>query len=613
MQRPTVRTMGRTMGDVVQGLSAIMAGVPRLAPMTSPLPISTPAEASSPLTVTSRYRRGRDVFFSLLLLGSCLTVCYLALLPLLAGSDALHDPFYQAWHALFPWLPLWQWTALLQEQSWSRVGWLDPATAGGIANLVLILLALALLVVLLAARIGWTRRPLAAPIHRACVWLILILAAIFALALVFSPPHLDINARDFLLSWLAGRVMVVYHANPFVLAPLAYPHDLATTLLVSLPANAVDLAHAPVSMGGPLAVDTASLLSLLGRGQLATTLLTFRLLGLLLHLGNALLIWLIVYKRKPEMALLALVLYAWNPLCLLLGVVQVHLELMALFFVLLAIYCMLHETLVLGWFFFLLAVLMHLLFLLLIPLYAGMIVRNVRFMKIGERLLICFMIILLSLAVPVLACLPFWANGGWLGLVNALKAVFLPLQALNSLDALLLGFSLPASLLHFFNPLYCSVAALVLVGLFLFFALWLTNTIDWLLLCMAWVFLLLLVLQPLYWSWYILVPLALVLCTTHEKTLLLGVFLLLGALVSYYCWLRALNWPGQVLLTVALPCLLWGWCMFFAVTWRMTRAQEEAIESARQEAVLRPRPPWLSRPSWPSRPARFKREDEELM
>lgn len=546
--------------------------------------------------------RRRGLFLGLVLPGVCLEGLYLVLSLLLAGDKPEHDPLFQAWQAFLPWLPQWRWTLWLPGQQWLHPGWFDPATVVGNANLLLLVLCLVLSGVLLAARGGRLQRNMSARTQRTCVRLILSFAALFALTILLSPPHLDIFSRDMLLSWLAGRMVVVYHVNPYIVASTAYPHDVATTLLATLPP---DLTNLP-DTSGPVAIDLGILVSLLGHDQLATTVLSFRILGLLLHLGNALLIWLILRRSKPEMSIPGLVLYAWNPLFLLLGVAQMHQELVIVFFVLLTIYFLQRDACVLSWFFLLLAALTNPICLLLLPLFWRMIMRKTRFLASRERFFLWLALLLLSPIVLVLAYLPYWDGWGWNGLVTTMSLVFLPSHALNSLDSLLLSLPFLMAIAKLFNPVYWSEALLGFMGLFLLCSCWLADTVDGLLLCASWLLFIFLIFQPLYWPWYMLLPLTLVLCSAHGRTLLLAIFLLIGALFSYYCWSRVLDWDGQAILVLGLPCLLWGWCMLFLAAWQMMLRKEEALAEAYQQAAQRPRPPWLSRPSWSSRPDRIR-------
>ncbi len=187
-----------------------------------------------------------------------------------------------------------------------------------------------------------------------------------------------------------------------------------------------------------------------------------------------------------------------------------------------------------------------------------------------------------------------------------MSLVFFPTHPLNSLDGLLLAFPFPPTISKFFNPIYWCDVLLGFLGLFLLFSLWLADTVDWLLVCASWLLLIFLILQPLYWPWYMLLPLTLALCASRGKTLLLAILLLVGSLFSYYCWLRELTWPGQALFILGFPCLAWGWYMFFTSTWELTLGKEEELTEVGQQDIQRPRPPWFSHPSWPSRPGKIR-------
>ena len=548
------------------------------------------------------HRRERILFLYLFLLGICLAGLYLALSPLLAGPDRTRDPLFQAWRAFLPWLPQGYWTVWLPNLLWLRFAWFDPASVVGNANLLFVMLCLALLGVLLAAQAGWLQRHLSQRSQRTCAWLILSFAALFALTLLVSPPRLDIFSRDMLFTWLAGRAVAIYHVNPYIVAPTMYLHDVATTPLQQFfSSDIAKLPPGPLGTSGPIGVDIGILVSLLGHDQLAATLLSFRVVGLFLHLLNALFIWLILRTSKPEMSLPALVLYAWNPLLLLLGVAQMHQELIIVFFVLLAIYFLQRDANVLSWFFLLLAVLTNPICLLLLPFFLRMIMCKARFLVFGEQFLLWLGLLSLSLVVCVLAYLPYWDGWGWSGLVTNIALVFLPSHAQNSLESMLLALGVSSSI-----SAYWPIVLLGFMGLFLLFSFWLADTVDWLLLCASWLVLIFLVFQPLYWPWYMILPLALVLCCVRSKTLLLTIFLLLGTLFSYYAWSRMLGWQGQALVVLGLPCLLWGWYIFLNSSWRMMRGNEEALAEAQQQVAQRPRSPWLSRPSWPSRPGRIR-------
>jgi hypothetical protein len=147
-----------------------------------------------------------------------------------------------------------------------------------------------------------------------------------------------------------------------------------------------------------------------------------------------------------------------------------------------------------------------------------------------------------------------------------------------------------------------------IVACILLFALWFAVTLELTLLFSSCLLLLLVILMPLYWPWYVIPPLVLAICSTSRSTISLALLLTLGSLLSFFFLLGPAPWPGQALLTVGLPFLLWGWMLFFTSTWQMTRsAESEESEKQVRRAPSFSRPPWLSHPSWPSRPGRTHR------
>ncbi len=569
--------------------------------------LSTSSEPALPLFVSDHTGfHARRTLFALIGPGLILWFLYLACYPLLAASFTNGDPVLRSWNDVFPLLPLLRWLAALFAQVLARVAWLSPASAGGNANLLLLLLALALLVVLLASLVGRraTRVELAPRDAAALFRTIFSFTVLFSITMFCSPTGAGVFSRDMLLSGLYGRMVVIYHVNPYTVAPANFPHDIMQVLLASIPGNGAKL---PIPTSGPVWIDISILVSLVAHDTIAGMVIGFRLIGVLAHLGNALLIWSILAKLKPETRVAATLLYAWNPLVLLLAISQVHQEVVLIFFVLLAIHFLGRDGLLLAWFFVLLAALVNLSCLLLLPLFLRLLLHRTRFMRWGWYTLWWLGLITLSLLVIVLAYIPYWQDGGGSGLLSALVQTFWQDSALNSLNAaiLTLPFRSVTALSWLLSPSHWSVFMLLVLALFMLFALWLVDTLEYLLFCCCWMLLLFVALQPIYWPWYVLPPLALALCCAHRKIIMLAILLLCGALAGYYYWLWHPAWQGQGLVTIGIPFLLWGWLLFFTSTWRMTRP-EEADEAVNQPP-RRPRPPWLSRPSWPSRPGRSNR------
>src|SRR5260221_6378441 len=92
-----------------------------------------------------------------------------------------------------------------------------------------------------------------------------------------------------------------------------------------------------------------------------------RLVGLVAHLANAALIWVILAKLKPEIRISGTLMYAWNPLVLLVGVSEMHYEIVVVFLVLLAVLFCQRNPLLPGWSCLLLAALMSLPAVVVLP------------------------------------------------------------------------------------------------------------------------------------------------------------------------------------------------------------------------------------------------------
>lgn len=567
-----------------------------------------------PPTPARKSPRREQTLPALLLLGLLLALLYLALYPLFAGPATTHDGVREALANLVPWQHVLFWTttfpglvALL-----ARVPWLSLAAPGaGYANLLLLLLVLAWLLNLVAVRIGGLagRSPLTPRTERLFFWSILLSTTLFGLIMFFAPVVNNAMSRDMLLYAFYGRMVVFYHINPFAVPPSVFPRDPLYAILTSMPHTGASIPLPPATTYGPVWLDCSLLVTLFARESIANILLGFRLVGLIVHLTNALLLWTLMSKIKPEARISATLLYAWNPLVLVLGVSQMHLDIVLVLFLLLAILFFLRESLLLCWVFTLLAVLVNVLFLPLLPLCLLLISQKLRSTHPGFRLLWYPGMLALSALILLLSYAPYWDRWGLEGLRAALEQTFWPQSAVNSLDAALLNLpvKLPGIVPAIVAPSSWAIGVLIIAGCFLLFSLWLANTLELALFCACWLLLLLLLLLPTYWPWFLMVPLALALCAANRRITLLMIMLSLGGLLCYYCWQLPTVWAGQALATIGLPFLLWGWIEFFASTWRMTRPAlppEPRKRRGISNFTLRSRPSWLSRPSWPSRPHR---------
>jgi len=244
-------------------------------------------------------------------------------------------------------------------------------------------------------------------------------------------------------------------------------------------------------------------------------------------------------------------------------------------------------------------VLTNLFCLLLIPFFLRLLAKDARALSSGRRALWWLLLIVISALLLFLAYVPYWSNWGIIGLGSSLQHTLLQDSAVNSLDAALrnLPVKLPLFVAWLAMPHHWTLFAAITVACFLLLGLWLSDSVEFLLLFNSLIFLSLLLLLPTYWPWYMLIPLALALCSLSRRTILLAALLTGGACLSYYFWLWQPVWPAQGLLAIGLPFLAWGWTLFFLSTREMFYAN--STNTTQQPSRPRRGLSGFSRPSWP--------------
>lgn len=351
--------------------------MPNVTLPTTPIYISAAQRQHWPqLPAGKRAFTLRRVSFQIFFYGLLLGLCALSLYPLLGtGSIAAH-----VLPGLFPWLPRLFWTDRLPflVTTISRVSWLDLRAGSPVAaaNLALIVLGVALVLLFLAARAcqSAARERLQKGPMRLLLVQLCFFTLLFGALFVLLPGG---TSQEMLLSGLYGRLILVYHVNPYLATPGLLVHDPLYRAL--LPGSFVS------PLAGPLWLDLTEPLAWLTRANPALVLLGFRAFGLCLHFLNALLIWAILAKLKPEVRLSGTLLYAWNPAILLLGVGEMHTDLAVIFFLLLGALFLQHRSLLLSWICLLLAALINPLCLLVLPLFLRALAREARVLSRGGR------------------------------------------------------------------------------------------------------------------------------------------------------------------------------------------------------------------------------------
>ncbi|GAC1359597.1 MAG: hypothetical protein PVS3B1_09140 [Ktedonobacteraceae bacterium] len=553
---------------------------------------STADESARRLRLASR-----TAVFLLLGLGTLLALLYLGLYAFFLEGTPGSNPVQLAWVSFFPWL-----AQLYQLVAWTQLPWLRSLHSGALLFVLLVLAAVCMLLAMLVGQ-RMVRAGLTASHLRPAFWLILVLSTCFALIMVFSPVSLTLMSRDMLLSSLYGRLVANYHLNPYVSATSTSIHDNLQIIVVQL-SNRGTIPAVPF---GPVWMDFSILIALLSHAELPVMLLSFRLLGLLAHLVNVALIWNLFASTKPAQRVIATLAYGWNPLVLLLSVSFVHQEVVCVLFILLAVLGLRRQLMMMSWIFALLAVLVNVYCLVLLPLFMRLLLRQTRLMGGLARLFWLLGLLAITSLMVVLAYIPYWQGWGISGIAASIGALFWPAYALNSFSVAILNLpvQLPAAVLWIFYPHHLAALLLLLLAAFLLLSLWLADTLELVVLCNSWVLLILVALEPVYWPWYSMLPLALALCSARRNVTLCAVLLALGALLAYYFWQRSYVWVGQGLVTIGVPFLLWGWALFLISALQMTQVKKNGFAPDEETGPMRLiRAPWFSRPSWSSRPRR---------
>jgi hypothetical protein len=560
--------MQRRTGQDRAGLMRARRTQPALPGVTLPtdsIALRHQQDSALPQSLVSKkhHRHAQQAALKLIGLGLLLSLLYLAMYPLL--SEVGNRPLNQAYYAKFPWLPhlfLTSWTSLLVQRLhlipiFDRSSGVSPTTiVNEYPNLILALFVMAFVLALVASRVGTkvARERLTSNNRSLLFWVVCLFTAAFGVIFLFAP---GVMSQDIFLYAMYGRMASIYNVNPCVVSPTAYTTDIFHVFLLD---KGLGVAHY-----GPLWIDMTLPVVLIARASVANILFGFRLLGFIFYMANAMLIWVILTKLKPEMRISGVVLFAWNPLVLLTGVSEAHYEIVVITFLLLGALLFQRRSFLLSWVFLLLATLLNMFCLLLLPFFLKVVWKETRVMRGGWLFMWWLALTSLSAVVVVLSFAPFTRGLGLMGIVLNLEGTFLEENAVHSLDAAIL-----------YLPM----------GFPLFFS--------------SWIFLGLTVLLPVHRPWIMLFPLALAIVSTSRYTILLAMLLTMGATLEYYFLLWPKLWPNLALVTICLPLLIWGWTLFFTATWLMARPKETEQQPTKSIQNFRfSRSSFPSRPSWP--------------
>jgi hypothetical protein len=242
--------------------------------------------------------------------------------------------------------------------------------------------------------LGWKA---AQRISTRSAWLIIIGGAvIFVVILLFMYPY---DAADLFDNIMHGRIISVYHANPFRDVPAQFATD---------PFYPYSAWRKSISAYGPGWEMLAGLSALVAGDDLLVNIFVFKAVLAAFLAGCGGLIVLILRRLAPERALAGLVLFIWNPVVVYETIGQGHNDVAMLFWMLLAIWLLLKKRYTLTILALVIGALFKFIPLLFIPAAVAIALRDPGTTRARLRWLIITLIV--SAALVGLAYAPFW-NG----------------------------------------------------------------------------------------------------------------------------------------------------------------------------------------------------------
>jgi hypothetical protein len=286
-------------------------------------------------------------------------------------------------------------------------------------------------------------------VHGRSGWVIVILGMLLFIAIfLFMAPF---DAADIYDNIMHGRILGIYHANPFQQVIANYPND---------PLYSYAAWKQAISAYGPIWESLAGLTAWLAGNGIIANVLAFKILPGLFHLAGVLLVALFLKREMPEQALSGTLLLAWNPMLLYETWGNGHNDVAMAFWFLLAAWWIARRRYTLAALSLLVGALMKFLPILLVPAVLWIAWRNLE--SLGLRLMYFIRTGALALAITLISYYPFW-NG---------FASFSIGRRMN-----MFATSIPASIYHLIKPALgvdesarlVSLAAIGLLAVFVVF------------------------------------------------------------------------------------------------------------------------------------------------
>lgn len=216
------------------------------------------------------------------------------------------------------------------------------------------------------------------------VWEIIITGIIL---LAFSYNAFSYDLFNYIFD---AKIVTHYHANPYLHKALDYPGDPMLGFM--------HWTHRTYPYGPVWLVLTVPL-SFVGLQLFLPTFFLFKLLMAASYLGSVYYIGKILQKIKPEKEVLGLVFFTLNPLVLIESLVSAHLDIVMMFFSLMAFYLLIQRKYVLSYGSLLLSIGIKFLTGILLPVAVWVHVLQIKKKKINWELLIGVSLIVLLIGV----------------------------------------------------------------------------------------------------------------------------------------------------------------------------------------------------------------------
>ena len=243
------------------------------------------------------------------------------------------------------------------------------------------------------AALRYARRVRARPFHLR--WIVLSTAFVSAL-MILTPTLFTADLFSYIMY---GRMASTYGANPLVTSPRGFFFD---------PVYPLVFWKDTVSVYGPVWISLSSVLMAVVPPVVGQQIALFKIVAILFHLANAVLIWCILRRLAPRYRLSGTVAYAWNPLLLIEFAANGHNDVVMVFFMLLSMLAIVRGHRVRPLIFLVAAILTKWVAVFLLPIYLVGVLREepdwrhrCRYLLRGGSTMV---------AVAVLLYLPYWSG-----------------------------------------------------------------------------------------------------------------------------------------------------------------------------------------------------------